>query len=158
MSNKGSFGLLKRRLKRFILFVSSVRLQLPFIIRIKIHHPFNAVFVSKHAKIGTQRLSDIGNSICPPAERPLKSLSASSLLSALITILLLFSFSFVRPIISGTSLAIKILLPIGKAMCIILFASWVVNGNSAPQEYNCEDPKFHDSQLFFSATEMLFRL
>ena len=47
-----------------------------------------------------------------------------------IDILDLFSFSFTRPILSGTSFAIKMFLPIGKAMCIILFASFSATGNS----------------------------
>ena len=46
-------------------------------------------------------------------------------------ILLLFSFSFVFPIISGTSFAINTLfLPMGKAICIILFSSFSDTGNS----------------------------
>src|SRR6476620_5580585 len=85
----------------------------------------------KQPKYEPQGLSPIGPSICPPTESPLNNLSASSLLSALITILLLFSFSFVFPIISGTSLAINILLlPIGKAICIILFSSFSATLNS----------------------------
>ena len=51
-------------------------------------------------------------------------------ISALMEILLLFSFSLVRPMLSGTSLAIKTLFPIGKAICIILFASLSGTGNS----------------------------
>src|SRR6266404_5461335 len=86
----------------------------------------------KQPKYEPQGLSPIGPSICPPTESPLNNLSASSLLSALITILLLFSFSFVLPIISGTSFAINILLlPIGKAICIILFSSFSATLNSA---------------------------
>src|SRR5215212_3910762 len=83
----------------------------------------------KQPKYLPQGLSPIGPSICPPTESPLNNLSASSLLSAIITILLLFSFSFVLPIISGTSFAISILLlPIGKAICIILFSSFSAIG------------------------------
>ena len=59
----------------------------------------------------------------PPTERPLNNFSASSQLSALMEILDLFSFSFTRPKLAGTSLAIKRFLPIGKVISIILFAS-----------------------------------
>src|SRR3990167_2765920 len=70
-------------------------------------------------------LSPIGPSIFPPAERPLNNLFASSLLSVLIEILLLFSFSFTFPINSGTSFAINTLpVSIGKAIYIILCSSF----------------------------------
>src|SRR6185312_9610172 len=54
------------------------------------------------AKQVPQGLSAIGISTVPPAESPLKILSASSLLSVVIAIFDLFSFSFTRPMLSGT--------------------------------------------------------
>ena len=66
----------------------------------------------------------MGISTVPPLERPLKSLSASSRLSALMAIFERFSFSFTGPKLSGTSLAIKTLLPMGNVICMILFASF----------------------------------
>src|SRR5665213_3042555 len=66
-----------------------------------------------------QGLSPMGPSTSPPADNPLNIWSASSLLSALTTILDLFSLSFTRPMNSGTSLAINTLcFPIGNAMVI----------------------------------------
>ncbi len=54
-------------------------------------------------KYDPQGLSSIGISICPPCESPLNSLSASSLLSALIEILLLVSFRLCVPNAAGVS-------------------------------------------------------
>jgi hypothetical protein len=72
----------------------------------------------------------MGISILPPEERPVNNLSASSRLSVLRDILDLFSFSFTFPMLVGTSLAIRMFLPMGKAMCIIKFASSSTTGNS----------------------------
>src|SRR4029079_8439010 len=70
-------------------------------------------------------LSAIGISAVPPVESPLKILSASSLLSVRIAILLLFSFSLTFPINSGTSLPINTFsVPMGNAMYMILFSSF----------------------------------
>src|SRR5687767_3448105 len=113
--------------RRFVVFVYIF--QLYFRSNSTIHSiPYLSL---KQPKYEPQGLSPIGPSICPATESPLNNLSASSLLSAIITILLLFSFSFVFPILSGTSFAINILLlPIGKAICIILFSSFFATGNS----------------------------
>lgn len=83
------------------------------------------------AKKEPQGLSSKGISIWPPTENPLYSLSASSLLSALIEILLRFSFSLVSPMISGTLLPIKKLGPMGRAMCMIFSASCAGTGKSS---------------------------
>src|SRR5215813_11304432 len=97
---------------KFSQIVSSYIYPLLFGSKSTIHSiPYLSLNIPKYVPHG---LSEIGNSTWPPSERPLNNLSASSLLSAVITILLLFSFSFVLPITSGTSFAISILLlPIG---------------------------------------------
>ena len=57
--------------------------------------------------------------------------SASSLVSAVTWILLLFSFSFTLPMKVGTSFPMSVFESlIGRAICMILFASSGATGNS----------------------------
>lgn len=67
-----------------------------------------------------QELSPIGTSISPHSESKLNTLSASSLLSKFIAILLTLSLSLTLPQSSGTSLPMSKPLSIGNTTCIIL--------------------------------------
>ena len=79
--------------------------------------PYLSLNIPPYEPLG---LSPIEPSIAPPADSSLYTLSASSRLYVLTAIFDLFSFSFVLPMISGTSLAINTLFfPTGREMCII---------------------------------------